>query len=239
VAYPSVIREPGCFILVYNYKYRSRFSNRHFRHQAAQFSTGRPAPGPWLEAVLHRKRKSPAGVPGLWKAVPFRCCRIGRKRCETRAGNGTAMRTDAFHAERPRFRRDRRVLALAAAAFAIAGSLAMPEASAQQAMGWLEIRPAPGRNMVRIVGHALALEKAGVIGFTMSVRRVNRGGSQSESRQAGQVSLAQGETRELSMAATNFDPGDTLTVELRIMEQGQAVFSTTMSATPPPDGRPL
>ena len=46
-----------------------------------------------------------------------------------------------------------------AAAFTIALGAGMSGASAQQVMGWLELKPLPGRNMVQITGHALALEK--------------------------------------------------------------------------------
>ncbi len=75
---------------------------------------------------------------------------------------------------------------LGAAAFAMAAGLAMTEANAQGAMGWLELKPASGRNSVQITGHALALEKIAGLEFTMSVQheaaaanrvRGNRGGS--------------------------------------------------------------
>ena len=92
--------------------------------------------------------------------------------------------------------------------------------------------------MVQIISHALALEKAAGFEFAMSVSRESRG-SKSATRQAGRFDLSAGETKVLSSTAINIEPGDKLTVELKILEHGQEVFSTVMSATPAPDRQTL
>lgn len=127
---------------------------------------------------------------------------------------------------------------LGAAAFAMAAGLAMTEANAQGAMGWLELKPASGRNSVQITAHALALEKIAGLEFTMSVQHEGRGGK-SSSRQSGRLDLAAGETKVLSSTAIAIEPGDNLTVILRLMEHGQEVFSTVMSAKPGPERQTL
>ena len=104
----------------------------------------------------------------------------------------------------------------------------MNDANAQQVMGWLELKPLPGRNMVQITGHALALEKIAGLEFTMSV--VREGGGKSVSQQKGQIALDAGETKALSSASVNVGPGGTLTVTLKILDHGQEVFSTVMSS---------
>ncbi len=106
-------------------------------------------------------------------------------------------------------------------------------ASAQTPMGWLELEPVPGRNAaVKITGHALAFEKVAGLEFIFSVRREN-GGSKSSSRQAGRIDLSAGETKVLSTSSINVEPGDSLTVELKMLDHGQVVFSTVMSARAP------
>ena len=78
------------------------------------------------------------------------------------------------------------------AVLAIAAEIAMIAAvHAQQPMGWLEVKPAPGRNAVRIVSHALAFERVSSIEFTLSVKRENRG-NKVNSRQAGACRLGRG-----------------------------------------------
>jgi hypothetical protein len=119
-----------------------------------------------------------------------------------------------------------------AAIFAIAMGAAMTGANAQQALGWLELKPLPGRNMVQITGHALALEKAAGLEFTMSVAREG-GGSKSVSRQGGRIDLDAGAEKTLSSTSINIEPGGDLTITLKILNRGQEVFSTVMSAKPP------
>ncbi len=70
------------------------------------------------------------------------------------------------------------------------------------------------------------------------MKRENRG-SKSNSRQAGRLDLAAGETKVLSSASINVEPGDTLTIELKILDRGQEVFSTVMSGKPPAQGQTL
>jgi hypothetical protein len=133
----------------------------------------------------------------------------------------------------PLRRRARRLSRLwGAVAFMIAAEAAMTGASAQQVMGWVELKPLPERNIVQITGHVLALEKAAGLEFTMSVEREG-GGGKSVSRQAGQVGLDAGETRILSTASVSVVPGGTLTITLKIADHGQEVFSTVMSAKQP------
>ena len=114
----------------------------------------------------------------------------------------------------------------------IAGIAMSGAAGAQPPMGWIELRPVPGRSAVEIVGHALAFENAAGLEFRMSVRRENRG-NRTDSRQARRIDLAAGETKVLSAASINVEPGDSLTLELRLLDRGQEVFSTIMSAPIP------
>ena len=148
------------------------------------------------------------------------------------------MTFNAIRSDNGRFPKRRLMRLWGAAAFAIAAGLAMTEANAQQAMGWLELKPVPGRNMVQITGHALGLEKAAELDFTMSVLHENRGGK-SNSRQTGRISLAAGETKVLSSTSINIEPGDGLTAVLKILDHGQEVFSTVMTAKPSPDRQTL
>jgi hypothetical protein len=106
---------------------------------------------------------------------------------------------------------------------------AMTGANAQQAIGWLELKPLPGRHMVQITGHALALEKAESLEFTISVAREG-GGGKSVSRQSGRIGLNAGEEKVLSSTSINIEPGGGLTVTLKILDRGQEVFSTVMSS---------
>jgi hypothetical protein len=152
--------------------------------------------------------------------------------------NGSSMMFDARCFADGRLRKRRFLPVWGAVAFAVAGGLGVSEAEAQQAMGWLEIKQAPGQHMVQITGHALALEKVEGADFTLSVTRASRGGK-SNSRQAGRISLGAGETKVLSSTAINLEPGDGLMVELKILEQGREVFSTVMSAKPTGEGQTL
>jgi hypothetical protein len=150
--------------------------------------------------------------------------------CSTGSGMSMTVNTVQFSNSR---RPGRRLLRLwAAAAFTIAAGAGMSGASAQQVMGWLELKPLPGRNMVQITGHALALEKIAGFEFTMSVVREGAGGK-SISQQKGHIDLAAGETKVLPVASVNTGPGVTLTITLKIMDHAQEVFSTVMSAKPP------
>lgn len=113
--------------------------------------------------------------------------------------------------------------------FAIAMGAAMPGANAQQVLGWLELKPLPGRHVVQITGHALALETAAGLEFTMSVAREG-GGGKSVSRQSGRIDLAPGESKSLSSTSINVEPGGDLTITLKILDRGQEVFGTVMTA---------
>jgi hypothetical protein len=148
------------------------------------------------------------------------------------------MIANAQHSAEDRFQGRKFPQIWMAALFALALGLAATEANAQQVMGWLEVKPGQGRNMVQITGHALALEKAEGVDFALTVRRKAAGG-QSESRQAGRISLGAGETKVLSSTALNVETGGNLTVELKLLQHGQEVFSTVMSAKPAPEGQTL
>jgi hypothetical protein len=109
---------------------------------------------------------------------------------------------------------------------------AMTGANAQQVLGWLELKPLPGRNMVQITGHALALERVAGLEFMISVAREGSGGK-SVSRQSGRIDLHAGENKSLSSTSINVQPGSDLTITLNILDRGQEVFSAVMTAKQP------
>jgi 3-hydroxymyristoyl/3-hydroxydecanoyl-(acyl carrier protein) dehydratase len=147
------------------------------------------------------------------------------------------MKFNEFNSTNARFPKRKLLRLLGAAAFTIATGVAMTEANAQ-VMGWLELKPGSGRNVVQITGHALALEKAAGLEFTISVMRENHG-NKTNSRQAGRIGLAAGETKVLSSTSINVEPGDNLRIELKILDNGQEVFGTVMSAKPSVGGQTL
>ncbi len=111
-------------------------------------------------------------------------------------------------------------------------------AQAQSPIGWLELKPVQGQNAIQIVSHAAAFEKTAGVEFVLSVGRLNHGNT-SNSRQTGRVDLAAGETKTLSAATINVEPGDALKIELKILIQGQEVSSTVMSTKTMPASQTL
>lgn len=133
-----------------------------------------------------------------------------------------------------------RMLGASALAFlAIAAEIAVTlAANAQQPMGWLELKPVPGRNAVQIVCHAIAFEAVSGVEFTLAVKRENRG-NKSSTRQTGRIDLAAGESKMLSTTSINVESGDSISVEFKMLDHGAELFSTIMSATPSGTGRTL
>lgn len=111
----------------------------------------------------------------------------------------------------------------------------MSAAHAQSTLGWLEVKPVPGRNLVQITGHAMTLEPVSGMEFALSLRRKN-GGNSSNTRQTGRFDLAPGELKVLSTASINVEAGDELTIELKILDHGKEVSSATVSAKGTPGG---
>jgi hypothetical protein len=105
-------------------------------------------------------------------------------------------------------------------------------------LGWFELKPVSGQNAVQIIGHAVAFEQVAGLDFTIGVQRENRG-NKSNSRQAGRIDLAAGETKVLSSASINIEPGDDLTIELKLLDHGQEVFSMVMSTKRTTGGKTL
>jgi len=122
----------------------------------------------------------------------------------------------------------------------LAGFCVMTASSAQadSPLGWLELKPVPGRNMVQITGHALALEPVSAADFTLSIKRRN-GGNNSNTAQSGHFDLAPGEAKVLSSTSINVEAGDELTIELKIADHGREVFSATLSSHPTRGGQTL
>lgn len=114
----------------------------------------------------------------------------------------------------------------------------MGSAHAQSAFGWLEFKPVPERKLIQITCHALALEAISGMDFTFSLRRKN-GGNTSNTRQSGRFDLAASEPKVLSTTSLNIEPGDDITIELKILDHGKEVSSATVSTKPAADGQSL
>ncbi len=109
---------------------------------------------------------------------------------------------------------------------------------AQSASAWIELKPVAGRNMIQVVGHALAHDAVGGMDFTLTLRRQNKGNT-SSSRQSGHFDLSPGELKNLSSTSINIEPGDELTIELKLLDRGTEVSSATVTSKAPADGRTL
>lgn len=105
----------------------------------------------------------------------------------------------------------------------------MGAAHAQSASAWLELKPVPGRNVIQITGHALALDAIGGLDFSLSLHRKNAGNS-TATRQSGRVDLAAGEAKTLSTTSINVEPGDEILIELKLLDHGKEVSSATVSS---------
>lgn len=114
----------------------------------------------------------------------------------------------------------------------------MGVAHAQSASAWLELRPVPGRNIVQITGHALALDTISGLDFSLSLHRRNAGNA-TTSRQSGHVDLAAGVTKTLSTTSINMEPGDELLIELKLLDHGKEVSSATVSSRTGASGQSL
>ena len=111
-------------------------------------------------------------------------------------------------------------------------------ATAQSASAWIELRPVSGRNMIEVVGHALASDAVGGMDFTFTLRRENKG-STSSSRQSGRFDLAPGKSKNLSSTSINIEPGDELTIELKLLDHGTEVSSATVTSKSTAGGQTL
>jgi len=111
-------------------------------------------------------------------------------------------------------------------------------AYAQSASAWVELKPVTGRNMIQVTGHAIALDAAGGMDFTLTLRRQNKGNS-SSTRQSGRFDLAPGETKVLSSTSINFESGDELTIELKLLDHGAEVSSATVTSKSAAGGQTL
>jgi hypothetical protein len=131
----------------------------------------------------------------------------------------------------------RRNWRLAAFTF-ISGALMTGAAHAQSPTAWVELKPVAGRNMIQVTGHALALDAVGGMDFTLTLRRKNKG-SNSSTRQSGRFDLAPNETKVLSSTSINLEPGDELTIELKLLDHGAEVSSATVTSKSAAPGQTL
>ena len=120
----------------------------------------------------------------------------------------------------------------------ISGALMTSVASAQSASAWIELKPTSGRNMIEVVGHALATDAVGGMDFTFTLRRQNKGNT-SSTRQSGRFDLAPGESKNLSSTSINIEPGDELTIELKLLDHGAEVSSATVTSKSAVGGQTL
>ena len=111
-------------------------------------------------------------------------------------------------------------------------------AHAQSVSAWLELKPVAGRNVIEVTGHALALDAAGGIDFMLTLRRQNKGNT-SSTRQSGRFDLAPSETKVLSSTSINLEPGDDLTVELKLLDHGAEISSATVTSKRTASGQTL
>ncbi len=111
-------------------------------------------------------------------------------------------------------------------------------ATAQSASAWIELKPVAGRNMIEVVGHALATDAVGGMDFTFALQRRNKGNS-SSTRQSGRFDLAPGESKNLSSTSINVELGDELTIELKLFDHGTVVSSATVTSKSTAGGQTL
>ncbi len=83
--------------------------------------------------------------------------------------------------------------------------------------------------MIEITGRALALDAVSGMDFTFTLRRQNKGSS-SSTRQSGRFDLAPNESKTLSSTSINLEPGDELTIELKLSDHGKEVASATLNS---------
>jgi hypothetical protein len=69
--------------------------------------------------------------------------------------------------------------------------------------------------------------------FTLTLRRQNKGSS-SSTKQSGRFELAPNETKVLSSTSINLEPGDDLTIELKLLDHGAEVSSATVTSKSAP-----
>ncbi len=100
----------------------------------------------------------------------------------------------------------------------------------QSAFCWFELKPLPGRNMIQLSSHALALKAVTDADFTLSIRRQNRGGSSSSS-QSGRFNLEPKEPKVLANTSINVEAGDDLIIELKLSYHGKSMSVATISST--------
>jgi len=65
--------------------------------------------------------------------------------------------------------------------------------------------------------------------FSLSLRRQNKANSSSTS-QSGRFDLAASESKVLSTTSINIEPGDELTIELKLLDNGKEVSRVTISS---------
>ena len=111
-------------------------------------------------------------------------------------------------------------------------------ATAQSASAWIELKPVSGRNMIEVVGHALATDAVSGMDFTFTLRRQNKGNT-SSTRQSGRFDLAPGESKNLSSTSINMEPGDELTIELKLLDHGAEVSSASVTSKSTGGGQTL
>jgi hypothetical protein len=149
-----------------------------------------------------------------------------------------AMRLSASYLANAAFAfRKRNWLQLAAFAM-MSGGLMMSAACAQSASGWIELKPEPGRHRLQITGHALALDAVSGMDFALSIRRQNKGNT-SSARQSGRFDLGPSETKVLSSTSINIEPGDELTIELKLLDHGAEISRATVISKSAPEGQTL
>ncbi len=92
--------------------------------------------------------------------------------------------------------------------------------------------------MIQITGHALALDAVSGMDFTFSLRRQNKGNS-SSTRQSGRFDLAPNEAKALSSTSINLEPGDELTIELKLLDHGKEISSAIVTSKTAAGGQTL
>jgi hypothetical protein len=105
-------------------------------------------------------------------------------------------------------------------------------------IGWVEVKPAPGDGAsITIVGHAYAA--AEISGrFVLAVSRSGKGGS-AQTSQSGAFQLSAGQQKALSTTAINLAPGQSVSIELKLMSGSTEVSSVLIKTARQPGGRDI
>jgi len=106
----------------------------------------------------------------------------------------------------------------------------------QSAFGWLELKPLPGRNMIQISSHAMALNARLQMPILLCLFVVRIGAVAQVPTNLGASTSSPKEPKVLATTLINVDTGDELIMELKILNHGKEMSGATISSKRAGDG---